>query len=182
MAHLSGPNDIGHGADHLLDRLPAVGEVEVPQVDHVDAEPPQAGLGRGARSLRAAVDPDLVVAGVLRKALRLRRGLHDAPLGGDHRIVAACGERPSDEALVRAIGAVGVGGVEHGHPEVEGAIDHVDSAIVGDVAIEADEHHRAIAEGRGLKWTQPARRQRCDSRLGHGPSIPPRAERCPNTL
>ena len=63
-------DELGHRADGLLDRHARVREVQVPEVDGVDAEPLQAGLGGLAGALGPRVDEDLLGVRVLRSGGR----------------------------------------------------------------------------------------------------------------
>ena len=101
-AHLALGRELGHRADALLDRDVLVDPVQVVQVDDVDAESPQRCLAGLADVLGPAVAADLARCVVLDD---------QAGLGGDLDLVAAPGEGPADELLVRER-AVDVRGVE----------------------------------------------------------------------
>ena len=47
----------------------------------------------------------------------------------EHHLVAAAGQRPPDEFLVK-VGAVDLGGVDQGHAEVDGPVDRPDRLLV----------------------------------------------------
>jgi len=88
--------------------------VQVPEVDDVDAEAPEARLGGRPRAPGPRVDPDLLVVPVPDR-VRARRDRRRCPTSLRPGLVAAPRDRPADEALVRAA-AVGVGGVEEVAP------------------------------------------------------------------
>ena len=119
MADLARLDELGHGADGLLDRDILIDAVLVVQIDVVDPEAMEAGVAGLADVLGLAVDAE---AGAIRLALvaELGRWLH---LG------AAARDGFADELLVRE-GAVHVGGVEEGHAEVEGAVDRVGGLLI----------------------------------------------------
>ena len=106
--------------------------VQLHQVEGVDAE-----VAAGP------VDPGAQVLG--RVLLRLEGVGAPAGLGGDERALRARGERLAD-ALLRAAVAVDVGGVEQGHPGVEGGVQDVGGGVVVDVAPVAAELPGAQAD------------------------------------
>ena len=106
VADLALLHQLGHRADRVLDRHPPVDPVLVVQVDHVDAQPAQAGLRAGADVLGAAVDDHRVATAGQRE---LGRQLHLVPPSGD---------RLADQLLVVPV-PVDVGGVEEGDAEVQ---------------------------------------------------------------
>ena len=124
-------HELGHRADGLLDRHARVREVQVPEVDDVDAEPLQAALGGLAGALGAGVDEDLLGVRVLHRAAVLE---DDAPLGRELDVAAV--DRAADEPLVRARG-VGVGGVDHGRAGVDRVGQRRQRALVVGVAVHA---------------------------------------------
>ena len=95
VADLALGDELGHRADGLLDRHARVREVQIPEVDGVDAEPLQARLGRLAGALGPRVDEDLLRVGVLHGAAVLE---DDAPLGRELDVAAL--DRTADEPLV----------------------------------------------------------------------------------
>ena len=117
VAHLAGLDQLGHGADGLLDRDGLVDAVLVVEVDVVDAE----ALRGEASQARA----DVVGRAVDAEPAAVGRALV-AELGGEHDLVAAAGDGAADQLLVGER-AVHVGGVEEGDAEVEGAVDGVDA-------------------------------------------------------
>ena len=87
-----------------------VGQVQLVEVDPVGAQPAQRvrrrpGAGTPGEASSPGGLPGRLVEGV-------------APLGGDHGLVPAAGERPAEHPLA-VPGAVRVGGVEEGDAEVE---------------------------------------------------------------
>ncbi len=113
VADLAGGDQFAHGAHGLLDRRVGVDPVLVVEVDVVDAQPGQRGVTGLPHVLGATVD------GAPGRVLRIA---HDGELGGDDRLVPAGAEGPAQQDLV-GVGAVHVGGVEEGEPQVEGAVD-----------------------------------------------------------
>ncbi len=101
VANLSLGDQLGHGADRLLDRHAPVQPVLVVEVDVIDAEPPQRRLAGMANVLGPAVDGEAAVP--------VTGG--EPELGGDDDLVATALHRPPDQFLV-GVGAVDVGGVE----------------------------------------------------------------------
>jgi hypothetical protein len=139
-------------------RTARIREVQVPEVEHVDAQAADARLGRRPRAVGASVDPDLVVVG-RRDAVRVLATRRDPPLGGDDDLVAMVADRAADERLVRATHAVRVRGIDHGDTEVERAVDGLEPLPLLDGAVEPDQHHRAVAGRRALELAQHPRRQ-----------------------
>jgi hypothetical protein len=115
VADLALGDQLGQGADGVLDRGVGVDAVLVVQVDVVGAEPPQGAVDRGADVGRAAVEVAGAAAGV---------GDH-AELGRHHDLVAAAVDGAAEEFLV-GVGPVDLGGVEQGNTEVEGSVDGAD--------------------------------------------------------
>ena len=114
-----------------------VDAVLVVEVDVVDAQAPQRGLGGLLDVLGPAVEA--AGGGVV--------GVADDPeLRGQHDLVAAVGDGAADELLV-GVGAVDVGGVEEGDAELEGAVDGGDRLVVVARAVELGHAHAAEAEG-----------------------------------
>ena len=136
VADLAGLDELGHGADGLLDRDGLVDAVLVVEVDVVDAEALQRGVAGRADVVGAAVDAD---HGAVGEALV-------AELGGELDLVAPAGDGLADELLVGE-GAVHVGGVEEGHAEVERPVDGVGAALLVGGAVELRHPHAAEAEG-----------------------------------
>ncbi len=137
VADLAGLDQLGHGADGLLDRDRLVDAVLVVEVDVVDAEALEAGVAGGADVLRLAVDADPGAVGLALVA----------ELGGELDLVAASGDGLADELLVGE-GAVHVGRVEERHAQVEGAVDGVDALLLVRRAVELAHAHAAEAHGR----------------------------------
>ena len=108
-------DQLGQGADGVLDRGVRVDPVLVVEVDAVGAEPLQGALDRGADVRRAAVEHAGAAAGV-RDEAELRR---------QHDLVAAALEGAADELLV-GVGAVDLGGVDVGDAQVERPLDGAD--------------------------------------------------------
>ena len=98
----------------------------------------EAGLADGADRLGAAVAVHDAGA-----------DLGDAALGGDHEAVGIGVQRLGDQRLVEA-GAVGMGGVDQGHAELDRAAQDADAcvgvAVGSPVAGLAGQAHGAVAE------------------------------------
>ena len=110
-AHFALPNQSRHGADHVLDRHLPVDAVLIQQVDAVRTEAAQGGFHHLAHVLRPAVQPH-----------RLPAFDAEAELGGDDHSVAPALQGTSQELFV-VEGAVDLGGVEEGHPELDSSLD-----------------------------------------------------------
>jgi hypothetical protein len=110
--------------------------VLVVEVDDVDLQAAEAGLGAGPHVLRPAVDDPATV-----------RRVRERELGGQLNLVAAPGQRLADQFLVVA-GAVDVGGIEEGDAEVEGARDGGQRLLAVGGAVHLAHPHAAQAEGR----------------------------------
>jgi hypothetical protein len=137
VADLALGHQLGHRADGLLDLGRLWRAVQVVQVDDVDAEPDQAGLGRplDVGSL-AADDPGLAVGA----------GPVDAELGRQLHLVPAAGDRPADQHLVVAR-PVGVGRVEERHALVQRPVDGGDRLVPVGCAVPFAHPHAAEALG-----------------------------------
>ena len=107
VAHLAGADQVGQGAQRLVDGRLGVGAVNLVEVDAVGAEPFQARLAR----------VDDVQPG---KADLVGAGPHAAAhLGRDHHVAAAAGQRAAED-LLRIAGGVDVGRVEEVDAGIEG--------------------------------------------------------------
>jgi hypothetical protein len=140
---LAGGDDLGHRAPGLLHRHLLVDAVQLVQVDVVDAEAAQRAVDALAHVSRGAVAAD-----------RERRGVLDdeADLRGQHRLLAAAGERAAHDLLVGER-PVHVRRVDQRHAELECPVDDRDGAVV--VALRAGvgpgHAHAAEADGAGLQ-------------------------------
>jgi hypothetical protein len=144
VADLALGHELAHRADGLLHGDARVGEVQVPEVQHIHAEAAQGGLRRGPRPLRARVHEDLVRVGRPHPPAALSRP-DDPPLGRDDGVVAAPGEGAPDELLVVA---VAVGGVDEAGSAVQDVAQGGQARRLVAGAVEADEDHRAVADRR----------------------------------
>ena len=108
-------DQIGQGADGLLDGRVRVDPVLVVQVDVVGAEPLEGALDGGADVGRAAVGDAGPAAGVG----------DEAELGGHHDLVAAASDGLADQFLA-VERAVDLGGVDVGDAQVQRAVDSAD--------------------------------------------------------
>ena len=72
----------------------------------------------------------------------------EAELGGDDHVRAAAGDGPADQRLGRA---VNVGGVEHGHPDVDGALDERDRGgiVTGAAGVDVGDPDAHASEANG---------------------------------
>lgn len=110
VAHLSGPDEFGHGADHVLDGHLGVDPVLVEQVDAVGPQSLQRLLDHRADALGPAVEREAPLG-----ALEI-----ESELGREYYPVAsAAAQHPPEEFLV-GIGAVNLGGIEQGHARFDG--------------------------------------------------------------
>ena len=134
-------DQLAEGADRLLDRCRRVDAVLVVDVDVVGPEADQRSLEGGTDVLRA------VVLGCVPVAV----GDHPELCRQDH-FGSAPRDRASDELLVR-VGAVDLGRVDQGDPEVEGAVDRADRLSVVDARsrVVGRHAHAAEAEPRDLQ-------------------------------
>ena len=156
MANLAGGDELGHRANRVLDRRRRVDAVLVVEVDVVDTEARERGVAGPAHVGGAAVD-------------RARRRVAieaDAELGRQEDLVAAPGDRRSDEALI-GVRPVHVGGVEEVAAEVERAGDRGARLAIVALAVERRHAHAAESE-RGNGGTVGPERARlhaiCSSR------------------
>jgi hypothetical protein len=132
---------------HVLDRHVGIDAVLVEQVDHLDAQALQRGLGHLADVLGLAVDA--AHAGIA-LARAFRRDV-EAELGGDHDLVAERLQAFADQLLVR-IGAVDLGGVEEGHAQLDRAGQHLEGVgLVQRRAVDLAHPHAAQTDGRDFQ-------------------------------
>jgi hypothetical protein len=111
--------------------------VQVVQVDDVDSEPAEAGLGGPLDvGTLAAQDAGLAVCA----------GPVDAELGRQLHLAAAARDRPADQYLVVA-GAVGVRRVQERHPRIERGVDGGDRLVPVGRAVPFAHPHAAEALG-----------------------------------
>ena len=149
MPDLALGDELGHRADALVDRHAGIREVQVPEVDRIDAQAAEASLQRLAGALRAGVDEDLLRVVVRHRVRVLARLVHDAPLRRELHLVAPALDRARDELLVVA-GAVGVGGVDQRGARVDRVPQRRQAVLLVAVAVHAvDQRHRAVADCRG---------------------------------
>ena len=152
MADLALGDQPRHGAHRVLDGHGRIDAVDVVEIDHLDLEPPQAGL--------ACLDDVLGTAIGRRRATR-RTDI--AELGGEHDLIAPSLDGPADELLVHAV-PVDVGGVDQVDPALERAVQARDHGIGARLAVDG----RAEADGGHLEPTQAATLHRALER-GKGP-------------
>ncbi len=116
-------NELTEGSGGLLDWSGRVDAVLIIKVDAVRPEAPQRALDGQAdvrgRTVQVADLLEVCHVDVLR--VRLAAMAELAELRREHHLVAAAGQRPPDELLVK-VGAVDLGGVDQGHAEVDGPV------------------------------------------------------------
>jgi hypothetical protein len=133
MAHLPGRDELPHRTGDVLDRHLRVHPVLVEQVDRLDAQPLQRGVGDLDDVLRAAVQAGLAALGVE----------PEPELGGDHHLLPERRQCLADRFLVHER-AVDLGGVEEGDPPLDGRADHRDAVLaVGGRAEPGTDAHAA---------------------------------------
>ena len=146
MPHLALRDQLAHRADGLLDRHARVREVQVPEVERVDAEPAQARLRRLPRALGPGVDADRLLVRVAHRRARPRATMPH--LVASWTSLAAAGDRARRRAARCAPSAVGVGGVDQRRARVDRVAQRGQRALLVGVAVHAvDQHHRAVADG-----------------------------------
>jgi len=143
VADLALGDQLGHGADGLLDLRSLRRAVQVVQVDHVHAQPGQRRLAGPLDVAALPADDALVVA---------TRAV-DAELGRELDALAPARQGPAHEDLVVAR-AVDVGRVDEGHAEVERPVDGRDRLIPVRLAVPLAHAHAAQALGRDGQATQ----------------------------
>ena len=135
-AHLAGLDQVADGAGHVLDRHGGVDPMLVEEIDDINAQALQRGVGDGLDVLGPAVDPETGGAVEL-----------EAELGGDPHLVADRRQAAADQLLVD-IGSVDLGGVEECHAPVDGVAQQGDGVGFGKGrAIGPAQPHAAEAKG-----------------------------------
>src|SRR5712692_2683101 len=142
-ANLALLDQLGHGADRLLDRHGRINAVLVIEVDDFDAQPFQARIARLRDVSGAAVD---AVEAALAPDL--------AEFGRQHDACPSPGNRPADELLVVAP-TVHVGAVEQSDAAVERLVDDRDRVAIVARAVDAGERHAAEADRGNLEIARP---------------------------
>ena len=139
VTDLSLPDEIGHRAHHVLDRHLLVDAVLVEEVDVVGLEPARGGFHHLADVLRAAIEAnDLPIVEP------------EAELGGDDHLIALALESASEKLLV-VPDAVGLGGVEERHPQLDGALEGSDRFRIVAGAVRLAHPHATEAQLRDLE-------------------------------
>ena len=136
-------NQVLHRSRHVLDRHVRVDAVLIEQVDGIDLEPLERGLGDLLDVLRPAVQADPARPAV---------GIELEPeLGGDHHLLAERGEGFAHELLVRER-AVDLGGVEERDAAFDGRPNQRDHLLLVRGRAVAEAHaHAAEPEGRDFQ-------------------------------
>jgi len=149
-------------AELLLARDVGVDAVQLPQVDLIDAEAPQAHLAALPQIVGAPTDRPLTRAGAQKAGLR---GELDAVIGM---------QRLGDE-LLGDVGAVGLGGVDEVDTELGEPLEHGDGlVVVGRRSPDAlaGDAHRAEAEAGDLEVPADLERARGRRSRCHDNDVP----------
>src|SRR5258707_15796003 len=94
VAHLARAYELGHGTDCLFDRDIGIDAMLIIEIDHIDAEPFQAGVARRAHIRSASVDATYVGVGLAAK---------DAKFRGQKNFVAKTANRSANQNFVVAV-------------------------------------------------------------------------------
>ena len=137
-AHLPGDNEVAHRANGVFDGHLGINAVLVVEVDHVHAEPLQAGVAGGAHVFGPPIDAE-ELAGRVTDVAELR---------GQHDLAAPVANGLPDQRLVGAQ-AIHVRRVQEVHPQVEGAVDRGQCLRLVAWAVEL--RHAHAAQTRGLR-------------------------------
>ena len=125
VTHLARPHQFGHGANGIFNGNGFINAVLVIQVDHVGAQPLEAGLAGLLHVLRTAVHAQKFAL----------RPAHVAELGGEHDLVTAVFDGAAHQLFVFA-GAVHVGRIKERAAEFDGAMNGGDGFLFVACAIE----------------------------------------------
>ena len=162
IADLPLPDELGHGADRVLDRCVRVDAMQIIEVDGFDPEAPQTRLAGGLGIVGPAVDAEKPPVGTANVAELARE---------DHAIAA-----PSDGAANQFFVAsepVDVGGVDQVDAKLDGAMDGGDGLALIASTVEFAHGHAAKADGRYLEPGQ------AELPLLHLPNPPAQTPRVP---
>ena len=140
VADLALGDELGQRADGLLDRRARVDAVLVVEVDVVGAQALAASASIERRTFSG--EPSMT----RRSGWSVGRRPADPELRRDRHLVAAPGERPAEQLLVR-VRAVDLGGVEERAAELERAVDRRDRLRLVGGAVEGAHAHAAEADG-----------------------------------
>jgi hypothetical protein len=158
---LAGLDEFLDGACDVFDWDVGVDPVLVEQVDGVDAEPGQRGVGDLLDVIRSAGETDHLAVVIERRS----------ELGGDDNLTLEWRQSFADQLLVDE-GAVDLGGVEEGNAAVHSGADQGEHLLpVGLVAVATGHAHAAQPDGGDLKAV------RAQGALVHG-SCSSRRRRC----
>src|SRR5579859_4090545 len=139
------PDQPSQRAHRVLDRHRRIDPVDVVEIDRVHAEALQAGLAALRDVFRPAVRAGAAV------------GEPDvAELGGQDDLVAPAFDGAADQALVRAVAAVGVGGIDEIDAELDRAMDGGDGLGLAGIAVDRRHAHAAETHGAHVEPTQAA--------------------------
>ena len=140
VANLPLLDELGHGADGLLDRRVRIDAMLVVDIDVVGAEPLERGVTGGENVLAVAADAEPLAL----------LGADAAELCREHDLVAAVLDRAADEPLVLER-PVRVGRVEEIDPKLERAVDRRDRLALVRRSVELGHPHAAEADRGGLE-------------------------------
>jgi hypothetical protein len=135
MAHLALSDELGHGADRVLDRHGGVDAMDVVEIDRLNGEAAQAGLAGLSDVCRPAVDGG--------RPVRLPE---IAEFCRHHVFVAPSSDRAADQLLVPPL-PIGVGSVDEIDAELGRAVERRDR--LGRIRLAIDRRHAHAAEPDG---------------------------------
>src|SRR5579872_3897834 len=62
MPHLPGSNEVGHGADRILNRHAGIHSVQIVEIDHIDSQALERQFAAAARALGTPIDRPAPIA------------------------------------------------------------------------------------------------------------------------
>ena len=113
MANLAFLDELGHGADRLLDARVGIDAMQVVEIDRFHAKTPQAPLAGLAHIVGLAVEAS---------RQRIICVPNDAELGGDYHLVATPADHFAYQFLIGE-GPIGIGRIEQRDAELDRSID-----------------------------------------------------------
>ena len=135
MAHLARLYEFGHGSDRFFDRNIGIDAMLIVEIDHIDAEPFQAGLARRAHIRSASVDATHVGVGLAAK---------DAKFRGQKNFIAQTTNRSANQNFVVAV-PVNIRGIKEGDAQFDGAVNCGDRLCIIALAVKFGHAHAAKA-------------------------------------
>src|SRR5262249_27467320 len=133
----AGFNELGHGANGILNRCLRINPVLIVEVDHVYLQPAQRGITSGAHIVRLAIDADESTVSCP----------DIAELGGEHNLASTIPDRLAHQLFIAAE-AVNVSSVEESHAELDGAVNCGDRLGPLSGSVEIAHAHAAKPERR----------------------------------